>query len=110
LLYFEPAPGKYVRPIYKTVPFDPGPTPEQWKSDLERRRNPQPTQAGAPRGAGQQGEGASNPNRVNNGVSSDPHMSSKELGKIMADITVGNTIAEIKRQMAEKRGSKGQEN
>ncbi len=106
LLYFEPSPGKYVRPIYKTVPFDPGPTPEEWKADLERRRNPQPATPGSQRGGGgQRGERASNPNRVNNGVSSDPHMSSRELGKIMVDITVNNTLAEIKKQMAEKRGS-----
>ena len=103
LLYFEPTPGKYMRPIYKTVPFDPGPTPEEWKADLERRRNPQ---SAAPRGGGgQRGERASNPNRVNNGVSSDPHPSSKALGKVMVDITVNNTISEIKKQMAEKRAT-----
>jgi hypothetical protein len=42
---------------------------------------------------------------VNNGITGDPHMSSKELGKISFDITVKNAAAEIKKQMVEKRGS-----
>ena len=103
LLYFEPSAGKYVRSIYKTVPFDPGPTPEEWKAQMARRNNPQPAER-AQRGGAQRGERAANPNRVNNGVSSDPHLASKELGKVMVDITVNNTIAEIHKQMAEKRG------
>jgi creatinine amidohydrolase len=98
LLYWQPAADVYVRPIYKTVPFDPGPTPQEWKADLERRLNPQAAgQRGAP-------AAAQPANRVNNGVSSDPHMSSKELGKLLVDITVKNSVAEIKKQMAEKRG------
>ena len=93
MLYLETAPGVFVRPIYKTVPFNPGPTPEQWKTQRDARL------------AGQRGQRADNTNQVNNGITGDPHMSSKELGKISFDITVRNAVADIKKQMAEKRGS-----
>jgi hypothetical protein len=98
-LYLEPAPGVLVRPIYKTVPFNPEPTPEQWKAQRDARL------AAAAVGAQRGGQRADNPNRVNNGITGDPHMSSKELRKISFDITVKNAAAEIKKQMVEKRGS-----
>jgi creatinine amidohydrolase/Fe(II)-dependent formamide hydrolase-like protein len=93
MLYWEPSPGTFVRPIYKTVPFNPGPTPEQWKAQQEARKS----------GTPQRGQRAANPNRVTNGITGDPHMSSKELGKIAADISINNAVAEIKKLKAEKR-------
>ena len=88
MLYLETAPGTLVRPIYKTVPFNPGPTPEQWRAQKAGVRTPRPANA----------------NPVANGITGDPHMSSKELGKIVVDITVKNSVAQIKTLMAEKHG------
>ena len=110
LLYWQPKLNEYVRPIYKTVPFDPGPTPEQWKAQHDQRlaRLANPAAAGQRQGGGQRAAADPNaPPKVNNGVEGDPHMSSKELGKLLIDITIKDTLAEIKTQMASKRGSAG---
>src|SRR5947208_3280376 len=103
MLYWEPAPGVYVRPTYKTVPFDPtGQTPEQWKAARDARL------AGAAGGRGGRGRGQdpNAPPRVNNGLTGDPHPSTKEIGKVVAEIGVNNTVAEIKKLMTERRGAK----
>ena len=98
MMYWEPAPGTYVRPIYKTVPFDStGQTPEQWKAARDARLAGQP----APTGGGQRGQSGT---PVNNGLTGDPHPSSKEIGKVMVDIGVNNAVAQIKKLMAERRG------
>src|SRR5207244_2004195 len=105
------APGTYVRPIYKTVPFDPtGQTPEQWKAARDARiaRQGAGQAPGQGAGAGQRGQRAQDPNappRVDNGLTGDPHPSSKEIGKALADITVNNAVAEIRKVMAERRGA-----
>jgi creatinine amidohydrolase/Fe(II)-dependent formamide hydrolase-like protein len=39
------------------------------------------------------------------GLSANPHPSTKAIGKDFAEIGIGNTVAEIKKQMAEKRGN-----
>jgi creatinine amidohydrolase/Fe(II)-dependent formamide hydrolase-like protein len=100
----------YVRPIYKTIPFDPtGQTPEQWKAARDARA----ARAAAGETGGGRGQGggrgrATDPNappRVNNGLTGDPHPSTKEIGKVVFDIGVNNTVAEIKKQTAEKRGT-----
>jgi creatinine amidohydrolase/Fe(II)-dependent formamide hydrolase-like protein len=122
MLYEQPVPGMYVRDIYKTVPFDPtGQTPEQWKAARDARAaraaaaaSGAATTAGGQAGAGggRGGRGrAQDPNappRVNNGLTGDPHPSTKEIGKVVFELGVTNTIAEIKKQTAEKRpgGSK----
>jgi creatinine amidohydrolase len=92
MLYWETLPGTLVRPVYKTVPFNPGPTPEQWRA----QHDPKAAAAGAAPTR------QNNPNRVNNGITGDPHPSSKELGKIVVDITVKNTVAQIRALMSEK--------
>jgi creatinine amidohydrolase len=111
MLYWEPAPGVYVRPIYKTVPFDPtGITPEQWKANYDARMarqaagEPEP-QRGGGAGRGQRGQSANAAPRVNNGLTGDPHQATKEIGKVVAEIGINNTVAEIKKLMAEKRGT-----
>jgi creatinine amidohydrolase/Fe(II)-dependent formamide hydrolase-like protein len=102
MMYWEPAPGMYVRPIYKTVPFDAtGQTPEQWKAARDARL------AGLPNPAAGQ-RGANTAPRVNNGLTGDPHPSSKEIGKVMVDIGANNAVTQIKKMMTERRGTSGQ--
>ena len=117
MLYWEPTPAMLVRPIYKTVPFDPtGQTPEQWKAARDarmarKRGDRRPARRGVRRPArGGRGR-AQDPNappRVNNGVTGDPHPSTKEIGKVVVEIGVNNTVAEIKKQMAARRGTSHQ--
>jgi creatinine amidohydrolase/Fe(II)-dependent formamide hydrolase-like protein len=113
MLYWQPKEGVYVRPSYKTVQFDPtGQTPEQWKAarDARMARQAAGSDANAGGGRGQgggRGRGAdpNAPPRVNNGLTGDPRPSTKEIGKVVAELGINNTVAEIKKQMAEKRGS-----
>jgi creatinine amidohydrolase/Fe(II)-dependent formamide hydrolase-like protein len=116
MLYMETSPGMYVRPIYKTVPFNPtGQTPEQWKAARDARIARQAAgggqaavAGGATGGGGQRGQRGQDPNaaaRVNNGLTGDPHPSSKEIGRALIDICVADTVAEIKKVMSERRGA-----
>jgi len=105
MLLFEPAPGAYVRPTYKTVPFDStGVTPDQWKAAHDARMRGEQSQRGGG-GGGRRGQDPNAPPRVNNGLTGDPHPSTREIGRALADITVNNAVAEIKRQLSQTRGA-----
>jgi creatinine amidohydrolase len=109
MLYLEPAPGVYVRPIYKTVPFDPtGQTPEQWKAARDARMRGETPQRGGGAGGRGRGPDPNAPPRVNNGLTGDPRPSTKEIGKDLIDITVNNTVTEVKKLLAERRGKPSQ--
>jgi creatinine amidohydrolase/Fe(II)-dependent formamide hydrolase-like protein len=158
MLYWEPTPGMFVRPIYKTVEFTPTNTdPEAWKASRDARAAQparpvcgpgsaaaeraaaganQATQGAAAasggrrggdpagggggaagaaggvaaagggagtgrRGGGQAQAGNAAP-RVNNGLTGDPRPSTKAIGKDVAEIGISNTVAQIRKLMAER--------
>lgn len=107
MMYWEPAPGVYVRPIYKTVPFNPtNEDPEAWKAQRDARAAGRGQRGAGTGGRGQGGgRGANAAPRVDNGLTGNPHFATKEIGKDVAEIGVNNTVAEIKKLMAERRGT-----
>ena len=116
MLYEQPVADMYVRPTYKSVPFDPtNQTPEQWKAARDARMARQAAAAsGAPaagaggggRGGGRPAQDPNAPPRPNYALTGDPHPSTKEIGKDVFEIGVRNTVAEIKKQTADRRGAR----
>jgi creatinine amidohydrolase len=108
MLYEQPVPGMYVRDTYKTVPFNPtGVTPEEWKAQHDARVARQAAGQTVAT-TGQQGQGPRRqqaPPQYDNGLTGDPHPSTKEIGKVMIDICVNNSVAEIKKLTAERRSA-----
>ena len=114
MLYLEPSPGAYVRPDYKTVPYEPvAQTPEQWKAQRDARlareaaiargENPPPPQRGGG-GGGQRPAADPNAPKVNTyGLSQSPHEATKEIGKDIQAIGVRDTVAQIKKFLAEQK-------
>jgi creatinine amidohydrolase len=110
MLYLEPTPGAYVRPIYKTTPFEPvGQTPEQWKASRDARlareaaiargENPPAPQRGG--GGGRPPADPNAPPKVNTyGLSNSPHESTKAIGKDIQDIGVRDTVEQMKKMLA----------
>jgi creatinine amidohydrolase/Fe(II)-dependent formamide hydrolase-like protein len=109
MLFLEPAPGVYVRQNFKSVPFDPtGQTPEQWKASRDARLAREAaiargeTVAAPQRRGGRRPADPNAPPRVNNGLSGDPRPSTKEIGRDLHQIGVDNTVAQIRKMLAQK--------
>jgi creatinine amidohydrolase/Fe(II)-dependent formamide hydrolase-like protein len=127
MMYWEPTKFAYIRPNFKTVPFDgtrfEGASLEAdlaaWKAGRDARaagggRGGRGGDAaaggrggrgggGAAAAGGRGGRGADGPPRVNNGLSGNPHFATKEIGKDLAEIGITNTVNQVKKLLAEPR-------
>lgn len=80
LLALQPAPSAWVRDNYKTTAGDPV-IPAGQKPDPKIQR-------------------------LNNGITGDPRLSTPELGRMLIDIRVRNAVAQIQMLLAAKRGAR----
>jgi len=103
MMYWEPTQYAFIRPIYKTVPFDgtrfEG---ESLAADLKAwkdRKDGVAGDTGGGRAAGG-GTGAAAAPRVNNGLSGNPHPATREIGKDLAEIGINNTVNQVRKLLA----------
>jgi creatinine amidohydrolase/Fe(II)-dependent formamide hydrolase-like protein len=124
MMYWEPTQYAFIRPIHKTVPYSgSSDNIEGCKERLEASaagrggggRGGRGAGAGAPgaagggRGAGGgAGRGAAalvgGATNVSNGLSGNPHPATKAIGKDLAEIGIMNTVNQVKKLLAEKKG------
>src|SRR6516162_1089157 len=98
MMYWEPTQFAYVRPNYKTVPYSGN------SDDIDgflARKAGAAAPAGA-RGAGGGGGGQRGPTVYPTG---NPHFATKDIGKDYAEIGIGNTVNEVKKMLADRKGS-----
>jgi len=114
MMYWEPTPFAYIRPNYKTVAYSGNSDDiDGWKAQKDAQA------AGRGRGAGRGGGGAGNALAAGGGrgaggrgnagptvyPTGNPHPSTKEIGKDLAEIGVNNTVNQVKKQLAERKGN-----
>lgn len=97
MMFWERTPNEYIRPIYKTVPFD-GTRFEgaSLEADLKAWKDRKDGVAGAGRAGGGGGNTNTAP-RANNGLSGNPHFATREIGKDLAEIGITNTVNQVRR-------------
>ncbi|TAK12163.1 MAG: hypothetical protein EPO35_11640 [Acidobacteria bacterium] len=111
MMYWEPTQFAFIRPNFKTVPFDGARFEgESLEADLKAWKDRKDAAAaraaggGAPGGGGgQRGGGGGNANaapRVNNGLSGNPHPATKAIGKDLAEIGITNTVNQVRKLLA----------
>jgi creatinine amidohydrolase/Fe(II)-dependent formamide hydrolase-like protein len=134
MMYWEPTQFAYIRPNFKTVPYSgSSDNIEGCKERLEGQRAARTANAGrggggrgagaegaaaggggrgaagGGRGAGGAGRGAAalvgGASNVSNGLSGNPHPATKAIGKDLAEIGIMNTVNQVKKILAEKKGS-----
>lgn len=106
MMYWEPSEFAYIRPNFKTVPYDGNSDDyEGWKAAQDARL------AGAGRGGGRGGggrggaAGGGEERRANNGLTGNPHPATKEIGADLAEIGISNTVNQIRSILAERGGA-----
>ena len=112
MMYWEPFPEAYIRSNFKTapVPENVPTTPEaiakaaeQWKATRDARLARGRGGAAAPNAEAY--NAISSPRMDLYGLGGNPRPATKAIGKDLADIGINNAVAEIRKQLGEKRGA-----